>query len=1350
MYKFKHFLPLIILCFIAELSYANIDPNRVNTKPNSSTQVSNREDCLPSTRQIDMEINNVRARLLTGGDVWWDLQEGRYIVPKPPEGEPGVSSIFAGGVWIGGTDPSGNLKLAGVTYRRSNSNDFYSGPLDPTDGTTDKSICENWDRFFQVSGDNIRRITKLYDAAVALGQEFPADSLTDDVRFWPGKGNPYFLEKFEFDLPNTGQGLGAFWDEDQDGLYDPAMGDFPIIDIRGCEPDRRKAAQELVPDDMIFWIYNDAGGIHSETQGAKINMEVQVQSFAYATNDEINDMTFQRYKLINRATTDIQDCYFAMWVDPDLGCYFDDYVGCDVERSMAYVYNEDVLDGETGCTCPEGVNTYCDDVPILGVDYFRGPLSPKIFNEFGELVTPPLGYAGEIDSFLEEGMTSFGYMNNGGIGTPPDATTDPAIAQQYYNYLLGLWRDGTPVTRGASGYNVGSVDTVKYVFPDAPDNGNGWSMCTADLPFGDRRTLQATGPLLLQPGAVNELIIGAVWVPSIAYPCPDITPLQNADDLAQALFDNCFDIPDGPDAPDVCLIELDREVILALTNDVFTSNNAAESFQETDLLAPVGTEDSLYVFEGYLVYQLAESNVSAQEFDNIERAKLIRQVDIKNGVNLVYNYSALIDPITGDAIWIPEVAVDGEDQGIRNTFRITDDAFADGDSRLVNHKPYYFTVLAYAYNNYQQFSPNDGQGQRKPILLGRGNIKTYTAVPRPIVYQNLNSAYGDGPVVTRVSGVGTGDNFLDITEETYQAILDGTADGRVTYKGGAGPIKVQIYNPLDVIDGSFTLEIDGTFNTSACGLEEGATWKMTNNTTNEVIFSDATLDEANEQLVAEYGISILIAQAEDTGDASQGTNGAIGARIDYANNNGTIWLSGLPEGVNIGGFGAGGLYNYIKTAEGEVDYNLDQDGSLSNIGGQFFNPFFLCDWRNNSDGILDYITPAWLTNGGQGFVRNEDGNSLAALNNVDIIFTSDKSKWSRCVVVEMGTANNISDGFETVGNAQQFDLRKSASVGQDGQPDGDGEGMSWFPGYAVDVESGKRLNIFFGENSIYNESLQDVLVQGATGADMIFNPTSEVVNGAIIQAAGGVTLSSLVSGCQHMIYVTDNEYDECAAMRVDLAKTNIFISKLPAIQMIRWAGIPLLSQGTVLLPISEGLIPNDVTVKLRVSNPYSREELSAYGDPFKCNPEGELPKYEISFNGVGSTPLEEEEYSGVLANVRAVPNPYFAYSAYETSQFNNTVKITNLPDRADVTIYSLEGKFIQQFRRDEKPGVKPGSNPAVNTSQTNPDLEWNLKNYAGIPVASGVYIIHVSAPELGEERTIKWFGVNRKFDPTGL
>lgn len=216
-----------------------------------------------------------------------------------------------------------------------------------------------------------------YDATVANGGQYSCDSIPVDVLYWPGQGNPYWNDKYDFELPD--QSLGAFWDEDGDGLYDPCKGDFPTIEIRDCEPADRNKAKELIPDEMVFWIYNDNGGVHRLTAGDAIQMEVQVQSFAYATNDEINDMSFYRYKLINRADSDIIDCYFAMWVDPDLGCYSDDYTGCDVGRSLAYTYNEDGLDGSDGINCAGGTNTYKDRIPMIGTDYFRGPRGPKIF-----------------------------------------------------------------------------------------------------------------------------------------------------------------------------------------------------------------------------------------------------------------------------------------------------------------------------------------------------------------------------------------------------------------------------------------------------------------------------------------------------------------------------------------------------------------------------------------------------------------------------------------------------------------------------------------------------------------------------------------------------------------------------------------------------------------------------------------------------------------------------------------------------------------------------------------------------------------------------------------------------------
>ena len=46
-------------------------------------------------------------------------------------------------------------------------------------------------------------------------------------------------------------------------------------------------------------------------------------------------------------------------------------------------------------------------------------------------------------------------------------------------------------------------------------------------------------------------------------------------------------------------------------------------------------------------------------------------------------------------------------------------------------------------------------------------------------------------------------------------------------------------------------------------------------------------------------------------------------------------------------------------------------------------------------------------------------------------------------------------------------------------------------------------------------------------------------------------------------------------------------------------------------------------------------------------------------------------------------------------------------------------------------------------------LDWDIKNTAGIPVAGGVYLIHIEVPEIGE-KIIKWYGVTRPTDLGGF
>jgi hypothetical protein len=80
-------------------------------------------------------------------------------------------------------------------------------------------------------------------------------------------------------------------------------------------------------------------------------------------------MTFYKYKLLNKSTTPIDSVFMGQWTDPDLGCAFDDYIGCDIETGMGIVYNSSAVDGGSGC-----VLDYGNQPPYEGVDYFQGPL----------------------------------------------------------------------------------------------------------------------------------------------------------------------------------------------------------------------------------------------------------------------------------------------------------------------------------------------------------------------------------------------------------------------------------------------------------------------------------------------------------------------------------------------------------------------------------------------------------------------------------------------------------------------------------------------------------------------------------------------------------------------------------------------------------------------------------------------------------------------------------------------------------------------------------------------------------------------------------------------------------------
>ena len=135
------------------------------------------------------------------------------------------------------------------------------------------------------------------------------------------------------------------------------------------------------------------------------------------------------------------------------------------------------------------------------------------------------------------------------------------------------------------------------------------------------------------------------------------------------------------------------------------------------------------------------------------------QCDIEDDVERIINFE--FDDAIGASI--PVEKVDGENTGIRHSFRVTEDLFATGDPELVNFKRYYYLAVAYAYNNFKDYDPNDPtalDGQKKKYLASRkaafGEVKVIECIPHnpsPEAYGTISSiAYGSGPLIRRLDG----------------------------------------------------------------------------------------------------------------------------------------------------------------------------------------------------------------------------------------------------------------------------------------------------------------------------------------------------------------------------------------------------------------------------------------------------------------------------------------------------------------------------------------------------------------------------------------------------------------------
>jgi len=1473
----KIIIILSALCSISTYGREKAAAERHSSSANLGQKIM--ADCATPKAASELWVNNVRTIIYSGGDMWWDLQgngSAYYIVPATANRANGASSCFGGSIWLGGLDAGGQLKVAAMTYRQ-NGIDFWAGPLDVVNTSADPAECLKYDQIFTI---NRTEVDNFVTSSV----------ITPNILAWPGNGDV---------TKNQDKFLAPFVDVGViDGFYDPATGDYPAYDVQNLalKDNLGFCKTKLYGDQTLFWVFNDKGGAHTETQGVSIGVEVRGQAFAFKTNDEINNMTFYSYEIHNRSSFQLNQTYFTVWNDPDLGYYLDDYVGCDVSRGLGYIYNADPFD-ETA----SGANGYGDFPPALGCDFFKGPLADPgdgIDNDNDANVVPQTPYTGTDEPGETIQMSRFTYYNNN-IGAFPPQTTNPDIAIHYYNFMTGFWKDGSPFTFGGNAY--GGTAPATYVYDGNPVTGTGWTEKSAGNLPGDRRFLQSAGPFKLLPGAVNDITFGMPWAqsPVKGGNLTSIDLLKTADDKAQALFDNCFKLLDGPEAPNLTIQEMNNELIIYLTNEKGSNNYKKfnNDYAETDIsilsdptspIPALSNPDKVYRFEGYVVYQIANDQVTSTDLSDRTKAIPVFQCDITNGVSRLVNYE--LDNNVGAVV--PKVKVEGSDKGIVSTFKVTDDAFSTSSNRrLVNNKTYYFLAVAYAYNNYLTYTPDvpvsvnpsaNFLGQKRPYLEGR-KLKRAAGIPHiPEVEKDgtvMQSAYGFGPKITRIEGQGNGGNILTMTRASEDEIVASGFKADVTYENAQGPIQIKVVDPLNVKNSDFSFRFINNVDTSSTpqasvnamptGLNQGiatlnvdnTSWELKDlqsgklyhpNTTAATGTTDVyyeTIKVGNEFYFPDLGFSLTIKQVGDPGESSgKFTNFAletsdyagpapgafIGASLSYVNGT-SGWLNSVPDVDGATPF------NWILSGnnktEGNEDafYRKDNDGVIAafydpkkqfgNILGGTWAPYplvasFYSITPSSSAGVpsrifggpglngkvwkLDAVNyPSVYGTPGETSPSQDGNTDLRKVSSAIIVFTKDKSKWTRCPVIEMQEKYVLSEG-----NAVFWSPRKHQSVNKDGVYAGVGSGVSnnpddpnfisetgmgWFPGYAINIETGERLNMMFGEDSYQKEN---------NGNDMLWNPTSKM-NSPYPYSFGGKHFVYVFGGNTiQSKYPTPGVFgwegtlgnEPYGQLRYDYGARSINVLKkyfgasfsadnsgaglgpLNGLERdIMWVSIPMPAPGFDFAKPEN--MPSDVRVQINVAKPYrygwagvatfttaqsaiNINKLQNVNSPSMLTTDinqnvadqknGNFPMYQFNTSDIATLFQDASTAKNALDLIRVVPNPYYGSSSYETKRIDNRVRITNLPSKCTIKIFTMNGTLVKTITRDVT-GQEDiylgtsGQGSDIKQAKRAPYADWDLKNSNNISVASGLYIFHVDAPGIGE-KIIKWFGVMRPLD----
>lgn len=333
------------------------------------------------------------------------------------------------------------------------------------------SNCGFWWTGFLLSGkvENEIRVsgTTYYSSLVPYGngriyrvrKDFRSEKYFSEISDGEGTQDEIRM-KYEYDWNNWPVDEGApYQDINKNGIYEP------YIDIPGV-PGADQTIWLKATDILRHNVINEFGS-------KPLGIEIEFTYWAYNENTQFTNTIFRKYKVINKSVSPIEELYYSIFADPDIGDAGDDYVGCDTLLNLAFAYNASNYDA-----------IYKETTPSFGISLIKGPHNDS----------------------TKKGLSSFNFIINSdpNYGFPEKNSYENG-ALRFYNLSRGIRADGLQ-------YQIperfGGGETT-FPFSGDPIRREGW-IEGKEFPPGNRNFGLSTGPFNLLPNEFHEIVFAQI------------------------------------------------------------------------------------------------------------------------------------------------------------------------------------------------------------------------------------------------------------------------------------------------------------------------------------------------------------------------------------------------------------------------------------------------------------------------------------------------------------------------------------------------------------------------------------------------------------------------------------------------------------------------------------------------------------------------------------------------------------------------------------------------------------------------------------------------------------------------